>query len=366
MAQKYFQSLNYSLGNEDTRFEVELLKRMPRKNLFSIAGCGSRALPLLESGPHRLALLDVSSPQIFLSRLRLETIRQLDHEDFLIFWGFPPHSHFNYRAKRRVLFFEMDLANEIRDFFFKIFNEIEWESILYLGGWERTFKTLSQVVKVVLGKERFRLFEFDSIADQRNYYESKFPINKWKSIIFLLGNKSVFNALLYKGDFIKKNVSESHYDYYYNAFERLMTTQVANESFFMHLCFFGEIIHPFGNTIEAEKNNFVSCKEAIAQGSQVDFIQNDLFSALEQFSANEFDFISLSDVPSYFSGDIERNFLQKLRPKLASEAIVVLRYYLREAQVDETGFVDITPQFSDLITKERVQMYRIRILMKQN
>lgn len=366
MAQKYFQSLNYTLGNEDTRFEVELLKRLPRIRFFSIAGCGSRALPLLATNPTHLTLVDVSRPQLLLSRLRLETIKQLAYDDFLMLWGFPPYAAYNYKHKRRALFYELELEKELRDFFFKIFNEISWGSLLYLGGWERTFKTLSHVVKLALGDHRHKIMEFNNINEQREYFENKFPISLWKTIIFGLGNRSVFNALLYKGDFIKKNVPESHYDYYYDAFDRLLTTQIARESFFMHLCFFGEIIHPDGNTIEAEKENFASCKSALQDRVQINFIQSDFQTSMSQFGENEFDFVSLSDVPSYFSGPLEKDFLQILKPKLQDDAVVVLRYYLREAETDYSGFVDISPQFSDLIARERVQMYRIKVLLKQN
>jgi len=366
MTKKYFQALNYTLGNEDTRFEVELLKRVNKKHLLSIAGCGSRVLPLLATYPKTVTILDISEPQLLLTRLRLETIRQFEHEDFLCFWGFPPYAAYDFAEKRKKLFFEMDLDREIRDFFFQILSEVHWESLLYLGGWERTFVALSKVVQALLGSHGQKLFSFTQIHEQRQYVENHFPHHRWKAIIFGLGNRAVFNALLYKGDFIKKNVSESHFEYYFQGLERLMTTQLARESFFLSLCFFGKIIHPDGNTIEAEKENFNLCKEALLESPQISFLQHDLHSAINTLGDEQIDFASLSDVPSYFSGDEERNFLQHLRPKMMNDGIVVLRYYLREAIADESGFVDITPQFSDLIAQERVQMYRIKVLQKQN
>lgn len=366
MSKKYFQALNYTLGNEDTRFEVEVLKRTNKKHLLSIAGCGSRVLPLLATFPKTITILDVSAPQLLLTRLRLETIRQLEHEEFLCFWGFPPYAAYDFSDKRKKLFFELELDPEVRDFFFQILSEVHWESLLYLGGWERTFVALSKVVQALIGKHSKKLFSFTQIHEQRQFVEDHFPLHRWKAIIFGLGNRAVFNALLYKGDFIKKNVSESHFEYYYQALERLMTTQLARESFFLNLCFFGKIIHPDANTIEAEFDNFSACKDSLSESPQISFLQHDLRHAIETLSAEQIDFASLSDVPSYFSGEEEAQFLQHLRPKMMTDGIVVLRYYLREANADESGFVDITPQFSDLIAQERVQMYRIKILQKQN
>ena len=76
------------------------------------------------------------------------------------------------------------------------------------------------------------------------------------------------------------------------------------------------------------------------------------------------DFFSFSDVPSYFTGDIEKQFLQNIKPSLSSHGVVVLRYYLRVSEVDETGYEDITKEYSDLIKREKVGMYRIKVLKK--
>ena len=70
MAKKYFSDLNYSLGNEDTSLEVEILKHIRPKNIFSVAGCGSRALPLLSVFPDNLVAVDISEAQIFITELR--------------------------------------------------------------------------------------------------------------------------------------------------------------------------------------------------------------------------------------------------------------------------------------------------------
>ena len=46
MAQEYFNQLNYTLGNEDTSIDVEIVKRLGSQSIFSVAGCGSRSFPL--------------------------------------------------------------------------------------------------------------------------------------------------------------------------------------------------------------------------------------------------------------------------------------------------------------------------------
>lgn len=365
MAHKYFSGLNYSLGNEDTGMEVEMCSKLRPKRILSIAGCGSRFLPLLACAPEEIVAIDLATQQLAISELRLETIRTFSHVEFLKFWGFPPYSEYDYSRERKQLFYELELNNKTHEYFKYLFEKLKWKSILYEGKWEKTFIILSKIVKSIMGKDYDKMFNFHSIDEQAKFYHNRFSQIKWKSIIFLLGNKSVFNALLYKGHFIKKNTTETHFQYYRNSFESLFVNQLARESFFANLCFFGKINHQDGNTIEANEENFMNCKLALNEsGSSVTLEKKDLFSVAEDYKDQPFDFLSLSDVPSYFEGEIEKDFLQKLRPSITLNGVVVLRYYLRVADANEEGFEDITSEFSEEIKREKVQMYKVRVLRK--
>ncbi len=363
-SKQYFSDLNYSLGNEDTGFEVELLKELKPKKILSIAGCGSRLLPLTACAPDLVIGLDVAIQQLYITKLREECIKTFDHNDYLLFWGFPPYGAYDYGSKRKKLFQSLKLEADVKDYFTSLFEKHSYGPLLYLGKWEKTFAILSQAVRLLLGKEAKTLFEFDQLDEQIEYYHSKFPMKKWKSIIFMLGNKSVFNALLYRGDFIKKNVPESHFDYYFENFQRLFTQGLARESFFAHLCFFGKLIHEDGNTIEADEAVYVQMQKALRSKTQIDLVSLDLFSAADKYKGHNLDFLSLSDVPSYFSGESERLFLQKCKETLSPEGVIVVRSYLREPEAMLDGLVDITPKFGHLIARERVQMYRIKIYQR--
>ncbi len=360
---KYFSDLNYTLGNEDTSFEVELVSRFNPKKILCVAGCGSRALPLLSDQANELICVDLVESQLALTRLRLACYEVFNFEEFLIFWGFPPYAAYDYSNDRKELFSKMNLSAEDRTYFAPIFNQLNWQSILYEGKWERTFKTLSKALRFIMGKDSDKILSFHNLQDQVDYLENNFPTRRWDAVLFLLGNKPVFNALLYKGDFIKKNVPETHFDYYKSSFDQLFRNGLTRESFFAQLCFFGEISHQDGNTIEATRENFENVKAAISSGSKVLTVKKDLLSAASEYE-DELDFVSLSDVPSYFSGEMESNFAQKLLPSLKKGALVVLRSYLRVPETDWSGYEDVTTRYSSLISKEKVQMYRIQIFEK--
>ena len=366
MAQAYFNQLNYTLGNEDTACDVEIVKKLNSKSIFSVAGCGSRALPLLE-GAERVIMGDVSPYQLSLSRLRKSLYEDLEFEEFLIFFDFPPYHGQNNSYRRKEIFKKLNLSSEDKSYFYNIFRGLSWQSLLYIGKWERTFQTLGKALRLIVGKEYSKIFDFHSLNEQKYYFENEFPMMRWKSLIFLLGNKSVFNTLLYKGDFIVKNAKESHFDYYKNSFDNLFHHNLARSSFFLHLCFFGELIHEDGNPVEATASNFAAVKEKIKNGAKAETYQGDMVSFLGEANQREsFDYLSLSDVPSYFSGDLERDFIQNIAPSVKKDGVICLRNYLRTPEANLSGFIDVTKDFSEVINSEKVGVYRFQILRKES
>lgn len=361
---KYFSSLNYSLGNEDTRMEVEIVENLGAKKIFSVAGCGSRALPLISSGAEELFCVDMALEQTLITELRYKCLLTLSYMDFLIFWGFAPYDKTDFSLRRKEMFQRLDLSSEARAYFAEYFSKLNWGSILYEGKWEKTFATISKGARLILGKDAQKCLEFDDLISQLHYYNNNFPKNKWKFILTLFGNKTVFDALLYKGNFIKKNVPESHFQYYHEAYDRLFNQGLLRDSFFMHLCLQGKITDQQANTIEAEEKNFTACKQALDNGCKVSIINKDIISAAKELYGKEIDYVSLSDVPSYFSGALERNFMQELSPMIKKGGVVVMRNYLREPEVDTSGFEEISARFSEEIRRERVQMYKVRIYKK--
>ena len=165
--------------------------------------------------------------------------------------------------------------------FRNLFKKLKWYSPLYYGKWESTFIFFSKIVKRFLGEKTIeKLFSFDEIDSQQAYVDQEFPSLRWMIILAILGNKSMFNALLYKGDFIKKNVKESYISYYSKAFSHLMRECLTKNSFFLQLCFLGEIKYAEGNLIEAKKECFEMMKKSL-ETCDVIYHQNDLISEIK-------------------------------------------------------------------------------------
>jgi S-adenosylmethionine-diacylglycerol 3-amino-3-carboxypropyl transferase len=203
------------------------------------------------------------------------------------------------------------------------------------------------------------MFSFDDLYAQREYFDSKFPRWRWNLIVALLGNRQAFDALLYKGHFVKKNIDSSFYDFYKKSFDHLMRNNLMKASFFLQLCFLGEIQYSEGNPIEADKKVFENIKKNLSK-CRITFVQKDLMSAIANY--NDLDFISLSDVPSYFNGDLEKSFLQMIKKSLSVKGLIVNRNYLRVPEADRSGLVDIASDYQAIVDSEKVQMYLIEVL----
>lgn len=361
MSKKYFTGLNYTLGNEDTNLEISLVKTLLPKSVLAICGSGGRSIPLAQSGVEQLSLVDLSREQIFLAKLREATYKQLSYDQFIDFWGYYPDDNDGHEALRKKIFAQLNLDESVRKFFENIFNEIDYSSLLYLGKWEQTFATLSKINQKILGKKFDSIFKYDNLTDQIEYFQNGFPLFRWYLVLFVLGNKTMFNALLYKGDFISKNYPESHFDYYRKAFNHLFTHDLASKSFFLQLCFFGRIMHLAGLPIESLEFTF---NEIHNSKTRIDYHHEDFVTFLKN-SEIKYDFLSISDVPSYFKGELEAEFMQEIKKSLNPRCHIVIRNYLRKPSCNLNGFIDVTHEFKKLIEDEKVQMYRIQILKFQ-
>ncbi len=355
----YFNKLNYSLANEDTHLEFQLSLQYKAQNIVSVCGSGSRAIPLITPYTKKLTIVDLSLAQIDLAKLRIATYLQFAYENFIHFWDYPSPNRIS-SEERKKLFHTLNLEQNTLKYFTEVFENNNWNTILYDGKWEKTFILFSKIVQKTLGKKNVdKLFSFKNLSEQVTFLESEFPMLRWKLLIILIGNKTLFNALLYKGHFISKNIPGSYFEYYFKAFNHLFHQDLCRKSFFLQLCFLGKINFSEGILLEAHQERFYDIQKNLRQ-VEIIFAQTDILSAIKK--EKNLDFISFSDVPCYFSGEVEKNFLQECIPSLATGAHIILRNYLRIPNAVRTNFINKNLQHQDLIKNETVQMYNIEIL----
>lgn len=358
MRNDYFQHLNYTLGDEDSRLELGILPAHS-DHVMAVAGSGGRVLPLLARRPRRLTCVDICRPQLFLTELRVEALRALTRGEFLGLLGYPGRALAP--EERRRLFRQLALSPDAARFFEGLFAAHGWGPLLYSGRFERTLRTLARVNGLLTGSRGRGLFETGDREAQRVYLERRFPRRAWRAVLLLLGNSAVLNSLLYKGDFPKKNIPGSAYRFYRDAFERLFSDARARESFFLQLVFFGELRFAEGLPVECDADVFEAARRALGS-TAVSYVHGDILEVAQR--AGDVDFLSLSDVPSFLPEEREQDFLQLLRPGLAPGGLVVTRGHLRVARPDASGFACISERYADLMSAEKTQMWSVNVYQK--
>jgi S-adenosylmethionine-diacylglycerol 3-amino-3-carboxypropyl transferase len=352
----YFkEQLNYTLGDEDSSVELSILPEGAR-HVLTIAGSGGRVLPLLARAPKRLTCVDISYPQLHLTELRLTALKELEHAEFLGLLGYPPVVMAPEERERH--FRRLPLSAPAREFLEGFFVAHGWAAPVYVGRFERMLRQLSQVNRLFTGKAGQGVFETRTLEEQAEYLRTRFPQTAWKAVLLLLGNSAVLNSLLYRGDFPKKNIQGSAYSIYQDVFSRLFATCLARESFFLQLVFFGELRYPEGNPIECNPDVYARAKAALGR-TEIRYVRGDILETARQEGA--IDFVSLSDVPSFFKGPREMGFLQELRPGLAPDARVVTRGHLRVLRPDAAGFEPVTDFHQDALNRERTQLWQVQV-----
>ena len=363
--QCYFSALNYSLANEDTRLELALCQHYSAKHILGVCGSGGRLLPLAAAAPQTMVGLDLSAEQLHLTALRLASIRQLNIKEFCIFWGFPPYAPSVMRATRQALFSSLKMNKSAKDYCRHLLEQHAWHGLIYAGKWEKTITGIPKILRHIVGNYYDEIFSFTDIEEQRQYFQEKRNQTRWNIIPWLVlrlfGNSAYFNSMLYKGNHVRKNIEQTYFEFYSESFRRLFNNGLTKENFFLQLCFLGCLRYSEGNPVEAQPEVFTAAQAILKGDCDVNLIQDDLLSYAGK-TKRKFDFLSLSDVPSYFRGETERTFLQQLARCLLPGAICVMRFFLRIPEnTDISGYVDITENFAALLSAEKMQMYSIKI-----
>jgi S-adenosylmethionine-diacylglycerol 3-amino-3-carboxypropyl transferase len=346
MADKYFNKLNYSLMNEDIRVERYAIDQTQAKSILSVAGSGYRSFNLINEHTESLTLIDMSADQIQYAKAKLTTLLELNKEEYYQFWGYmnaTPEFRKNIHQKLKL---EID----------HLVNFDAEVPPTYQGNWEKTFLFFNKIVTKALGKDHLEEFaSFEKLEDQIEFYQKHFKRKIWKLVVFILGNRAMFNALLYKGNFVKKNIPDSYLTFYDRRYDELFNQKLIRENFFVQLVFFGKLIDSRAYPILIQSSNYKNTQELL-KNTQINFEVGSIFD-----HSKTYDFISLSNVPSYLVNDLERDYLKIMEKLLNPEGVLFERHYLRVPVVGLHPLKEKSFEFYDI---DAVNMYQFKQYQK--
>jgi S-adenosylmethionine-diacylglycerol 3-amino-3-carboxypropyl transferase len=352
----YLQNLNYTLGDEDSIVEYELL---PEKvdHVVAIAGSGGRILPLIAKQPKQITCIDLLDEQLYITELRNQAMKKLDLNKFRAFLGYPPYSITPQERKR--IFDNIEISDNARRYLYRLFSKNKWTEIIYIGKFEKTMLALSKINVLLTGKGGRGIFKCDNLIDQQTYYKTKFPQSKWNTVLFLLETTGLLKMSFCKGNQLKKNTNKFHYTHFKNTYHAIFNNIWVNSSFLAHLWFWGKVTNIEGNPIEADERIYDLAKSYLG-GCTINYLKDDIVKFIAGSPAKSIDFVSFSDVPSFIE-ERENDYLQLIKPALSNQSTVVVRGGVKIIQPDTAGFINLKNDYEDLLAKETTQLWEIDI-----
>lgn len=338
MATEYFSDLNYSLANEDTLIEYQLLPQNANR-VFSIAGSGARCIPLIAKNPKVIDIIDMSEAQLYLVELRLQAIRTLNYEEYLYFIGYRGAIQDGHTSdsNRFSLFERLDLSVKCKEYWLQRKNGWNDRGFIFLGRWESHFQKLGSLFRDYLKCDFSPIFEAQTLKEQQNLYKKVWPTLRWKSFMRIAASEYVFNKFLYKGHFSgqkdKRTEKRTPYEFLIEEFERIFKSQLVRKNYFMQVLFLGKIAYEEGLPLEAQRAIFEEVKKSKTQ------INYHVGNLLDLLPTSPFDFVSLSDTISYLDAQQANQILHKMHPETAAKSKMVIRSFLKApTAIDSSGW----------------------------
>lgn len=333
----YFENLNYTLSNEDTRVEHGLL-REGAAAVMAIAGSGARVLPLLARNPARLDVVDLSREQLLLCELRIAAARRLSRPEFLYFLGYrggldsgEPCGK-DQGDDRYEIFRSLKLGEECREFWESTRERWAPRGFILLGKWENHFQKLGQIFRKGFRMSFLPIFEAHTLEEQQELYRKHWRPWLVRNFLRVVASEYVFNRFLYKGHFsgTKGRATESRppWQFLDDEFRRIFTTTLVRKNYFMQVLFLGRIYFEEGLPLEAQP---LTLERVKAVSTEVAFHQADLVSAVGRAP---YEFYSLSDTISYLPEETARGILTLLHSESPAGSVAVIRSFLRAPLIE--------------------------------
>lgn len=354
----YFVGLNYSLANEDTRVELDLL-REGTDRVLCVAGSGARVLPLLSKNPKHLTVVDVSLEQLFLTELRIEAARELGRDEYLKFMGYQSAQ----LAEREAWLKRIKLSAEARDFWETNLNNWAESGLIWLGRWENHFLKLNRFLRPILGSRIDRIFDQTTLDDQKRAYEKYWRPALFRAFLKVAASEWVFNRFLYRGHFSghedRRTETRAPWKFFDEEFRRIFNSSLVRENYFFQMLFLGRLKYPEGYPLETRADIL----EAVRRSStRIGYVREDLVSHTRSAF---YDFHSLSDTFSYFAEQDAHGFLERFPSQTRSGSTVVLRSFLRSpGSLEFRGWEAQTSEEKNAQKLDFTGVYRFHIFRK--
>lgn len=354
----YFDGLNYSLANEDTWVEHDLLS-YEASSVFTVCGSGSRVLPLLAKNPAHVHVVDLSETQLKLCRLRLAAAQKLSRDEFLFLLGYIQDAP----ILRSELIKRLKLHPQDERFWKSQEHLWRQRGFIYLGKWERHFMKLGKFFRLIPTVNVAPLFEAKNLQEQQEILEHYWKPKFFKFYTRVVLNEYVSNKLLYKGSFAGGSKMKTHElstaEMVFREFNDLFQKTHVRSNYFLNMIFLNHVSFPEAYPAECHEGILEKTKKSTAQ---MHYHQQNLLPLLK---AHPHSFYSLSDTFSYMQDAEVGSFLSTLPQNIPSGSKIVIRTFMRKPRFEINPPWKTEPVLNESLAKrDCTRVYDFTVLEK--
>jgi S-adenosylmethionine-diacylglycerol 3-amino-3-carboxypropyl transferase len=284
-------AISYSMCWEDPLILSEALEVSKQDSILSIVSGGENILSLLLKNPNKIVGIDIKKEQIYLTKLKISCIKNLEFDEFARFIGIKPS---NYR---------LEIFNNIKKYLEK--EEAEyWENhldiikigVINCGKFERYLaKFRKYCLPLIISKKKINKFLLlDSVEKQERFYKTYWDNWRFRLLFKIFFSKK---GLEFGRDkqYFKHSSKDKISDYYLKRVKHSLTEIPVRTNFFMHYILTGTIPVPFKDHPYLDKSNFNKLKD-ILNHKKIEFIGSDIHEFLKYSKEKLFSKFNLSDI----------------------------------------------------------------------
>lgn len=343
-----FPELLFGLSWEDPESDKRALQIQPGETVVTISSGGCNTFGLLLENPGRLFAVDINPCQSHLMELKRAAIRRLDLANLHAFLGLNP-------AKDRIEMFKSlrsDLSSPALAYWRSRRAAIQG-GVIYQGRYEKFLRHFRSLLRLTQGRGRIdRLFQSQSLAEQRDYFDRVWNTAQWRMLFRLLFNKRVLARRGLSSDYFRfDDGALSFAESFFERAKRALRDIPIASNYFMAQYLLGRYTSPEVVPTFLRKENVEAIRERL---DRLEIVTADLKIWLAGRPDSSIDAFSLSNICELMSpAETTRTFEQVARTARL-QARICFRNLMIRREVPETlrAKIQLREELSRCLTQQ--------------
>jgi S-adenosylmethionine:diacylglycerol 3-amino-3-carboxypropyl transferase len=312
---------NFGISQDDPETERKALGLKKGDRLLCIASAGEVPLDLLSTTRAKVHAVDISTPQLYLSKLKLAAALHLDPPDAIRFIGYKPAT----AAFRYRMFDQIKARLESSERAFWKANPIAFESgPVHCGRFEQYISNFNKIALLILNRSKMKsLIELDDIKQQKQYFDNCINTGRLKIIFRLAFHPRIYKkrgmdeqGLTHRGE---RNIAE----FFFNRFRDFCTSTPARENHLLQLTFFNRVIFDDALPAYLREEGITQLRDGV---KRLVFYHGDIMNHIRNSNRGQYNKFALSNLGDWLTRQDMNHLFKMILEKTGEDGRILLRY----------------------------------------